>query len=336
MCAHDLNTNMTTKILFITSNRLGDAVLSTGLYDFMAQTYPDAKISVACGPLATSIFEGFPNLDRIYPLKKEKRAGHWRKLWLQIVSQRWDIVVDLRNSAVSRLILAKQRHVFGPHIDKSRHKVEQAALTMKLDDVPSPKLYHSKEQLEKADILIPNGTPVLGVGPAANWIGKTWPKERFIDLVGRITANNGILPNARVAVFAAPGEEEMARPVLESIEGDRQIDVIAKASPGEGAAALSKCDLYVGNDSGLMHAAAACDVPTFGLFGPSYPHLYRPWGKAASYISTPKTFDELIDYEGYSPETAPCLMTDLETDNVYNALNEFWQNVPKQDLKRAL
>ena len=61
------------KILFITATRLGDAVLSTGLLNYLYQTYPKAKVTVACGPVPQSIFEGFPNVEQIIPLKKQKQ-----------------------------------------------------------------------------------------------------------------------------------------------------------------------------------------------------------------------------------------------------------------------
>ena len=291
------------KVLFITSSRIGDAVLSTGLLNYIAQNYPKAKVTIACGPLAVSLFEGFPQASEIIPLKKEKNNKHWIKLWKRVVGTRWDIVIDLRNSAVSRLVMAKRRHIFGPHIDKAMHKAEQNASVMKLDTVPSPRLWFSAEQAEKAQELIPAGDPVLGVGPTANWIGKTWPADRFIEVVKFMTDKGGVMENARVAVFAAPGEEEAGREVLASIPKEKQLDVIAKTDPGTAAATIARCDFYIGNDSGLMHCAAAAGLPTLGLFGPSYPHIYRPWGDHTDYIGTPETFDELIDFEGYSADS---------------------------------
>jgi heptosyltransferase-3 len=125
-----------------------------------------------------------------------------------------------------------------------------------------------------------------------------------------------------VAVFGAPGEEAAAYEVLNSIPESLRIDAIAKGDPGAAAATISKCAFYIGNDSGLMHCAAAAGVPTLGLFGPSYPHLYRPWGEHAAYISTPESFDELIAYPGYSAKTAPCLMTSLTVQAVKDRLDE--------------
>lgn len=311
-------------VLFITSSRLGDAVLSTGLLDHVVRTWPDARITVACGPLAATIFAGVPGLERIIPLKKRKRNGHWIDLWRSVWPVKWDIVIDLRNSAVSRLVRARKRYIFSARIDQSRHKVEQNAAVMKLDYVPAPVLWPTGAQQERARALVPDGGPVLGVGPTANWAGKTWPADRFIAVVQALRAADGILPGARVAVFAAPGEEDAAYQVLNALPEAARIDVIAKGDPGTAAAALQRCAFYIGNDSGLMHCAAAGGVPTFGLFGPSWPHLYGPWGARAAYVSTPETFDQLIDFPGYDTKTAGCLMTTLSVDTVLAGVRAFW------------
>lgn len=312
------------KVLFITSTRLGDAILSTGLLEHLHQEHPKARVTVVCGPLPKSIFEGFPNVETIIPLKKEKHHAHWIKLWKRVAGTKWDQVIDLRNSAVSRLIRAKQRHIFGPHIDQSRHKVEQAAKVMGLHHIPEPTLYFTPEQQAFADALMPDGKTVIGIGPSANWIGKTWPPENFIEVIQWMTSSAGPFPDACVAVFAAPGEEAQAKPVLGSVPKDRQVDGIAKGNPAEVAACLARCNFYVGNDSGLMHAAAAARVPTVGVFGPSYPHLYAPFGAHTAYAQTPETFDELIDFKGYSPNTLDrSLMVTLKTQTVIDIINGF-------------
>lgn len=318
------------KVLFITSSRIGDAVLSTGLLDYIVRTYPGAQITVACGPLAASLFEGLPGLVQIIPLKKRKRNGHWVDLWKAVWPTRWDIVVDLRNSAVSRLIRARRRYIFSSAIDPRAHKVEQNAGVMKLAQVPAPRLWPSGVQQERAREFIPEGGPVIGVGPTANWAGKTWPAERFIEVLHFLRAEDGILPGARVAVFAAPGEEEVAYQVLQAMPEDARLDVIAKGDPGTAAATLARCAFYIGNDSGLMHCAAAAGVPTFGLFGPSWPHIYRPWGAHTAHIATPETFDQLIDFPGYDVKTVGTLMGSLSVARVKDAVRAFWQGLPQR------
>ncbi|MGQ0527260.1 MAG: glycosyltransferase family 9 protein [Alphaproteobacteria bacterium] len=300
-------------ILFITASRIGDAVLSTGLLDYIDRKHPNAKVTIVCGPLCTSLFEGYPKLARIIPLKKQKHHRHWLELWKQVKGTKWDIVVDLRNSVVSRLVPAKERFIFGRHIDTSKHKVEQNAAVMKLNEILTPKLWFTEAQKQQAEKLNPDGPPVLAIGPAANWRAKTWPSERFIEIIEYMNY-------PRVAVFAAPGEEEVAYKVLNAIPADKRIDMIARCDPGTAAAALARCDFYVGNDSGLMHCAAANQVKTLGLFGPSRPHIYRPWGPHANFAATPETFAELTDYPGYTPATASCLMESLTVETVKSKL----------------
>lgn len=311
-------------ILFITSSRIGDAVLSFGILDNLLQRHPNAKFTIVCGPLVSSFFEGFPNLDEVISVKKKKYNKHWFDVWRKVVGKQFDIVVDLRNSIVSRTIRADRRYVMGPHISKNLHKVEQNARVMGLSDVPSPKLWFTPQQLSKAQVLIPDGGPVLGVGPTANWAGKTWPYERFIEIIHWMTSDSGFLEGARVAIFAAPGEEVNAKLVLNSISEEKRIDLIARTDPATAGACLARCTYYLGNDSGLMHCAAAAGIPTFGVFGPSYPQIYRPWGKNAAFAATPETFDQLIDFEGYDPKTVGCLMGSLTVDTVKEGITKNW------------
>ena len=314
-------------ILFITSSRIGDAVLSSGLLKYVHDEYPNAKVTICCGPLAVSLFKGFPALERIIPVEKQKYNKHWFDVWKLVVGTRFDIVIDLRNSAVSRLVRAKKRYIYGSYVDRKMHKVNQNASIMRLDNTPDPKLWFTQEQKSRALDLIPEGNRVLAVGPTANWIGKTWPPERFIDIIEWITNEAGLMPHARVAIFAAPGEEDAAREVLASIPDDKKIDVIAKTDPGTAAACLACCDFYIGNDSGLMHCAAAVGIPTVGLFGPSYPDVYAPWGKRAIYVSTPQTVEELTGYEGYDHKNCGSLMESLTVDMVKEAIQKNWPEI---------
>lgn len=310
-------------ILFITASRIGDAVLTTGLLDYIAQTYPESKVTIACGPLCVSLFEGYSNLKEIIPVKKKSYNRHWFELWRDVSKQRWDIVVDMRNSIVSRIVFTDKRYGMGKHISRFKHKVEQAAEVMKLEEIPSPKLWFTEDQLARAQELIPYEKPILGVGPTANWIGKTWPVDRFIEVTKYLAGRGGPMEGARIAVFGAPGEEEAAYKLLSEIPKERAIDIIAKTDPGTAAACLSRCSFYLGNDSGLMHCSAAAGTPTFGVFGPSYPHLYRPWGDHTNFAQTPETFDELINFEGYDATTLKhSLMTSLEVHAVIDKLKK--------------
>ena len=97
------------KGLFITSTRIGDAVLSTGILNKVIQLHPSIDITVACGPAAAPIFLEMPNLKNLICMEKKVFSLHWLDLWKICIGTRWDIIVDLRNSPVSRMLFAKCR-----------------------------------------------------------------------------------------------------------------------------------------------------------------------------------------------------------------------------------
>jgi len=309
------------KILYITSTRLGDAVLSTGLLGYLVDQYPGARLTIACGPLPAPLFTQVPGLERLHVLKKQRYSRHWLELWRACAGQGWDLVVDLRNSVVSRLLRTRRR-VLQPASRPGRHRVEQIGLALGLDPPPAPRLWLSPDDGARARGLIPEGKPVLGLGPAANWVGKTWPIARFITLAARLTAADGPLPDAGIAVFAAEDERDRVTPLLSALPESQIVDLVGRTDPALAAACLARCTAFVGNDSGLMHMAAAVAVPTLGLFGPSRIDHYRPWGPRAAAVSTAIPYDQLIEQPGFRFDAPDCYMTSLSVDTVAAALTD--------------
>jgi len=307
------------KILFVTSTRIGDAVLSTGLLSHLLERYPDAEVTVACGALPAPLFRAAPRVVRVIPIVKRNLSAHWPLLWAQVAGTLWDLVIDLRGSALAWLLAARARKVWRPPRSDGLHRVAALARLLDLDTPPAPVLWTAPADDEAAARLIPADGPVLGVGPAANWAAKTWPAERFAELIGRLTGAAGILPGARVAVFGGPGERDAVAPVLDSIPGDPRIDLVGTLELGTVAACLGRCAFYVGNDSGLMHMAAAAGVPTLGLFGPSRPALYGPWGPRTAVAATEIPFERLVGAHAADFAAGESRMTSLSVDAVERA-----------------
>ena len=244
------------RLLFITSTRIGDAVLSTGLLRHLIERHPDARVTVAVGRLAAPLFEAVPGLQRVLIMDKRPLSLHWLALWAAAAPHRWDMVVDLRASAIAYLLAARRRAVIGKRAD-ARHRVEELGDLLALAAPPEPTVWLSPAHEAAAETLIPQGRPVLAVGPAANWIGKQWRAKRFAELVLRLIAPDGPLPGARVVVSAAGHERAQAQPVLDALPAERAIDLVDGVELPIVAACLRRCALFVGNDSGLMHLAAA-------------------------------------------------------------------------------
>ena len=131
-----------------------------------------------------------------------------------MAGQRWDIVVDLRGSALAWMLRAGERRVMAKG-DQREHRVRQLGRLFDLDPPPGPRLWLAPQHVSRAEMLLQPGGPVLAIGPAANWRGKQWRAERFAELARRLTAADGPLPGARIAVLAAAHERPQAKPLLD-------------------------------------------------------------------------------------------------------------------------
>ena len=310
-------------VLFVGSTRIGDAVLTTGLLADLIERHAEARITLACGPLAMPLFAAMPQVVRRIPVVKRAASLHWLDLWRRCVSTRWDLIVDMRGSALAYLLVARRRMVYRRG-DGGVHRLVDLARAFGLAEPPAPRIWTSPEDEAEAVRLVPDGGPVLALGPTANWLGKVWRAENFAALIDRLTAPDGILPGARVAVFAAAGERALARPVLDAVPAGRLIDLVGAVELTTAAAALGRCDLYVGNDSGLMHIAAAAGAPTLGLFGPSRPENYAPWGPRGAVARASIAYEKLFPPD-YDRLTTGTLMDSLSVDAVEEAATALWR-----------
>ena len=267
------------RILFVTSNRLGDAVLSTGLLDHLIHAHLDARITIACGPVAEGVFARMPNHERTIVLDKRSYSMHWLPLWASAATTLWDLVVDIRGSALAWMVPTRRRAVMRR---RPGHKTAQLAAVLDLDPPPLPVAWTAAQDRARAAALLPTGRPIIGLGPTANWAPKIWPAENFAALFHSLQA--GPLPGAVAAVFAGPGDEEkaLAAPLLAALPD--AIDLVGQLRLPEAAACLARCAMFIGNDSGLMHLAASAGTPTLGLFGPTSAAEYAPAGRNARVV----------------------------------------------------
>jgi ADP-heptose:LPS heptosyltransferase len=311
-------------ILFVTATRVGDAVLSTGLLQYLIDRYPSARLTIAAGSIAAPLFEAVPRLERLIVVEKRRWALHWLPLYAAVAARRWDLVVDLRGSALAWLLRARARKVIAKG-DEREHRVRQLGSMFDLDPPPAPRLWTARHHDRDAVALLP-APPVLAIGPAANWRGKQWRGERFAELARRLTASDGLLRGARVAVLAAGHERRQALPLLNSIPRDRLIDLVGRVDLLTAAAVLRRCELFIGNDTGLMHIAAAIGTPTLGLFGPSPIEKYAPWGPCTAVVRTAEAPESMFG-PGFNHLTTDTLMDSLSVDAAEVAARQLWGRV---------
>jgi heptosyltransferase-2 len=118
--------------------------------------------------------------------------------------------------------------------------------------------------------------PVVGFSPGAvGSLLKRWYPERFAALALQIRDAY----QARVLLFGASDERELGEEICRMASNPGVVNLAGQTSLDEAIALIGSCGLFVTNDSGLMHVAAALDVPLVGIFGPTDPGRTAPWSK---------------------------------------------------------
>ena len=305
-------------ILFITSTRIGDAVLSSGLIRRLADELPDARFTIVAGPLAAPLFENTPNLDALIVTEKRPLGMHWYRLWRQVRQTSWGLVVDLRGSIISNILRRKKRAVHRRNAHDV-HKVLEAAHLLGLDDnPPAPFLYVDDARRRRAQDITAGDGPILALGPASNWVGKVWPIERFAQTAIRLLGEDGPLAGGRLMILGGPDDVRTVEELKRSLTKGRVIDLTGQVDLLTAYTCLSHARLYIGNDSGLMHLAAAAGTPTLVLFGPSDERLYGPWGAHVRALRGPRSFEQ---FKQIDPDLSQSIrhMSDLPVDSVVEA-----------------
>jgi len=153
-----------------------------------------------------------------------------------------------------------------------------------------------------------------------------WPQERFAELVQAITGPGGRLESGHLLLTGGPGEQAQVKALYNCVPQDRLIDQIG-ADLIDTYAQFERAALFVGNDSGLMHLAAAAGIPTLGLFGPTRDDLYAPWGDNCASIRGGRTCDEITSDPTYDFDSPDSAMTDLSVDQVVRAASDLFDKV---------
>lgn len=288
------------RLLFITSGPIGDCILSTGALEHARTRLGGAPaLTIACGPAAAELFRAVPGLEQVLPIVKQPLAGHWFDLWRRLATRRFDLAIDLRGTLTTRFLRADRRIVGRPL--GAGHKCLQVARLVGLQAPLPPKLHLDERALAAAPRL---QRPTLVLGPGGKFPGKRWPAERFVDLAKRLGLPALVLGSREEAGLCS---EVAAALAGRSLAGE--LDLLACA------ALLSQAALFVGNDSGLMHLAAAAGAPTLGLFGPSDEAVYGPFGPKAMALrgATPYAHWRAAGWDERAPHS---LLQDLTVEAV--------------------
>lgn len=309
------------KILIFLNNNLGDIILSTGLYSYYANVYKEAQFSIVCPPHFHSLFKEAPRLDAcISYLKNTKNQGRLA-VWTQCLSHRWDYVLDVKNTYYSRLLLTKNYKAWRCDKKQTIHRVDSLNACFNLPQGWTPHVWVNPLMVDSySNHFRTKGPRTLALAPMSRWIGKIWPYfPEFIQQFQRT------YPKDHLLVTCAPSEQHDLHRSLASLDKTNITFMDQEKDLSKTAAALKACDFFMGNDSGLMHMAAALKIPTLGLFGPSNEKAYGPYGEKNIIIRTPLSLKKIEALPNFRYDAPVTFMNSLNVCSVWTIFEKEWR-----------
>lgn len=290
----------TVRIAVRGTNWLGDSVVTIPAVRALRALFPGSPITMLAPGYLAGLWEQEGSVDRVLPVPRPSRLRGMRVLIAALRRDRYDLGVLFPNSFSSALLflLGGVRRRIGyatdgrsflltspvPAAAAAGHQVHRyLALVRTLGQVeadPRPSLRVSDELLAWADALlreggIPPGRPVVGINAGSTYgEAKCWPQERFAVLARMLRDRLGA---AVVAVGGTP-ERKRAGAICAPL-GPDALNAAGKTTVMQCAAIARRCAVFVSNDTGPMHLAAAVGTPVVAVIGPTDPDATGPLGE---------------------------------------------------------
>ena len=283
------------KILIILPNWLGDALMATPAIELLAQRYPQAKFTFIGSHLSIEAIKYHPQCESaiVDETKKAKnRLLETYKLAKSLPS--FDFALTFRNQIHSSLLSRFTGSVIAiaksswhsqfllshtPKISNQQHLVKQyVELAMINEDkfnekIPNLTLHIKKENFSK---------PAIGINAGATYgSAKRWYPERFAEVATAFSDKYNII------IFGGPNEVQVCKDIEDNLINNGVLNytnLAGKTNIKELCAKIGGCSLFVTNDSGPMHVAAAYQVPTVAIFGPTKDEETSQWQNEKSSI----------------------------------------------------
>ena len=276
------------KVLIEVPTWLGDCVMTTPAIENIVNLHPDADITIFGSVISTKLFEHHPNVQRIVTddsRKQKFRIFHLYKQARQL--GKFDCAISFRRTLASKLFVwfchAELKGNYRRYAKRAIHQV------IRYNDFVNKvlKVNTSASQL----IIYKNPKPVntyksdkklLGINPGASYgSAKRWYPEEFVKVASELASQYDIV------IFGGPGEKDIAMDIEKSLieKGVSNYQNLAgKTTIPELINHISRLDLFITGDSGPMHVAAAFQVPTVAIFGPTKDDETSQWMNDKSVI----------------------------------------------------
>lgn len=314
-------------ILIRSTNWIGDAVMTLPAVAAIRNTFPRARITILAKPWVAELFELCPDIDEIMlfhsPGVHDALSGKWR-LAGEIRKKQFDAAVLLQNAIEAAIIVflagipvragynSDGRGLLLTHSvrrTKTIREVHQTDYYLEMVKAlgcrPAGKEIHLRcgreydplaETVIKRHGLADDGL-LVGMAPGAAYgPAKKWFPERFASVADKLVNKF----SAQIVLFGSSGDNDTAAEV-QARATYPMADLTGKTGLKEAMALMTRCRLFISNDSGLMHVAAALGVPTIAVFGSTNPVTTSPPGR-----------NHIIIHKDIP--CSPCLKPDCPTD----------------------
>jgi ADP-heptose:LPS heptosyltransferase len=288
------------RLLLLMRLPLGDTLFVTPTLHALRQRYPAAQITALVTDTNAPLLAHHPDLDDtiILPFRHDWRGGGRLPATLRLLLHRqYDVALCFSTPGLGWLPVAcgipRQEYLdflplwwLFPHDFSNwngRHAVELYATAARRLDIPplERRTFVALLPAERAGIagllheLHLNWAPLriaIHPGSGAAPGQKRWPIDRFAEVARLLVARTG----AQIIVAGGPAEVALAMQLSRAI-GPAAVSLAGRLNLRQSMALFAACDLFIGNDSGPLHLAAAVGTPVVGVYGPTDPAVFGPW-----------------------------------------------------------
>ncbi len=319
-------------IMIRATNWVGDAILALPAIRAVRQKFSAARISIVARPYVAEIYQGQSLCDELFAYDPKGADRGWSgraTLAAELRTRKFDVALLLQN-AFDAAWLAWRAGIperIGYARDGRRLLLTKAIAVPKLGEIPAHEKFYYLELLRRAGWIdrlqdetqitlhVPEARRVkaaatlleagarpqalrVAIGAGASYgSAKCWLPERFADWANRFQAET----DGEVILFGTPAEVSVSNAIIAGMK-KKPIDVTGNTAIGDLPALLSQCHLFLGNDSGAMHVAAAVGLPVVAIFGPTDPLGTAPVTPRCSIVQE-------------RPYCSPCFLRRCPTDH---------------------
>jgi lipopolysaccharide heptosyltransferase II len=301
------------RILVTRLRFIGDIVLTIPVVRSLREAFPEAFIAYMGEREAVSLLTRDPQLDEVIPFDFSRPSLlEQARIATELRKRKFDLVVDLfsnpRSALLTYLTGAPTRvgldrkgrgRLYTVRVQDDRRAKSAIAFHQQFvtalgltpsRELPSIVLSEGErgwardrvEQLVPGRISQGSGRPLVGIHPGATWPAKRWFPERFAALAGMVRSKLG----GDVIVTGGTKDDETVREVARLAREEPA--VAGRLSLRELAGVLGELSVFVTNDAGPMHIAAAVGTPTVGLFGPGQEDIWFPYAAESGHTALRK------------------------------------------------